>query len=188
MNKIVAITALFLLLSQTGTISAVTIAIELPELVGELQQYPNGSSAEFNFETSFLQIDEVSIQLNGTFTPGLAQGDGDELLEVPPEIEIYTDPGEGLCGVILHPVESPFTLDEAFQRWFGATWDFLLDGQGELTANLTWGSGWTIETPPTVELTDAYLTVQGTVPEPSTFVFFVLVGVVLCQKHRRFPR
>lgn len=91
-TKIWLIIALIVLLAAMSFADATTVTIELPDLVGELHQYPNGSVAVFDFGTSFLQIDEVRIQLTGTFTPGLAHGDGDELLEVPRKLKFTPTP------------------------------------------------------------------------------------------------
>lgn len=188
-TKICLIIPLIVLLAAMSFADAATITIELPDLVGELHQYPNGSVAVFDFGTSFLQIDEVRIQLTGTFTPGLAHGDGVEIpanqwLEVPPEILAGMDSGLGFSLATLSPSESPFHIEEPFALFAGATWDFLLDGRGELLAELNYGfgSGWVVVTPPSVELTEAYLTVQGTVPEPSSLLLGSLISRIhLCK-------
>lgn len=161
------ILAVILILLITGNVSATLFTVELPELVGELQPYPNGSTASFDFGTSFLQIDEVYIRMKGTVTPFSY-----------PEISVYMDPGVGSCFTFLHPLESPFDVEETFTLRYGATWDFLLDGKGEVTADLCWPITpleQVLETSPTVEISEAYLTIEGVIPEPSTFCF-LLVG------------
>jgi len=159
-----------------GTGLAETCTVELSELIGDLHPYPNGSSASFKFGNSFLQIDQVSIQVIGTFTPGVARSIySGGLIEILPEIEAYMEPGVGSCFTFLYPLKSSFDIDKAFVLKYGSTWDFLLDGTGELTSNLLWGGGtpeWVIELPPTVEISEAYLIIEGVIPEPATILLF----------------
>lgn len=171
------IIAIMLVLSLAGTGSAETFTVELPELIGDLQPYPNGSSASFDFGTTFLQIDQVSIRMKGTNTPFSF-----------PEINVYMDPGVGSCYAFLHPLESPFDVEEPFLLKYGASWDFLLDGKGIVNADLIWpmSGDQILETPPTVEISEAYLTVEGVIPEPSTFCF-LLMGI-FCSTCKLFRK
>ncbi len=132
MGKIVAISVLVVLFGITGAASATTVTIELPELVGELEPYPNHPTATFDFGTSFLSIDEVSIRMSGTFTPGVVHSlITGESWDATPEILLYIQRG---VGTFLHPLESPFDVEQIFELDLGATWDFLLDGKGEVSA------------------------------------------------------
>ena len=171
------VTAIFSIASLT---SAETYTVDLPELVGLYDENDTSKTATFDFETTFIQIDEVRISMNGTFTPGTAHGDGiwnpiDELIDLPPEIHLYMDPGIGSCFTFMHPSESPFDIEEIFEIKFGATWDFLLDGTDEVNAELGVGGGigWVIETWPTFDVSEAYLTFEGIIPEPSTFLLLL---------------
>jgi len=162
--------------------SAEIFTVELPEFIGPLVENGTTKTATFDFGTSFLQIDNVSIQLEGTCTMGSAHGDGtwfpeDEWTDVPSVIEAYMDAPEGFCGMSSRVDESPFVIDEPFDLFLDATWDFLLDGTDNVTLNFYWGFGidaWIIVTTPTADITDAYLVVDGIVPEPATIL---LLGI-----------
>ncbi len=139
MGKIAAIISLVVLLGITGADAAI-FTIELPELVGDLEPYPNNPTVAFDFGTSFLSIDEVRIQLIGTFTPRVVSSMITvESLELTPEIDLYMDPGIGSCYVFVYPLESPFDVEGTFALKYDATWDFLLDGTDEVAAYLGWG-------------------------------------------------
>jgi len=187
MGKIGAISVLVVLFGITEAALATIVTIELPELVGQLEPYPNHPTAAFDFGTSFLSIDAVSIQVSGTFTPRVVRSSiTGELLELTPEIELYMDPGIGTCYVFLHPLESPFDVEGTFVLRHGATWDFLLDGTGEVNAYLGWGGGggYVIITPGSVEISQGYLTIEGVVPEPASILLLALGIVVVRTKHR----
>lgn len=188
MGKIAAISVLVVLFGITGAASATIFTIELPGLVGELEPYPNHPTAEFDFGTSFLSIDEVRIQLIGTFTPRVVSSMITvESLELTPEIELYMDPGIGSCYVFVYPLESPFDVEGIFALRHDATWDFLLDGTDEVAAYLGWGviatGGDVTTTLGSVEVSQAYLTVEGVIPEPAT-VFLLAFGAVMMRKKR----
>jgi hypothetical protein len=176
MCKIASISGLVLMLGMYGSTSATIFTVELPGLVGELEPYPNGSTDSFDFGTSFLSIDEVRIRMSGTIEPF------SEL----PAIHVYIFPGVGSCFTDLHPMESPFNIEQAFKLKYGATYDFLLDGIGEVNADLvwavqpTWGVNLTMEHP-SVEISEAYITVEGVVPEPSSILSLIL-GVILLKR------
>jgi hypothetical protein len=180
MSKKVAITTVVILMKITGAGLAVTVTVELPEFVGELQPYPNQPTASFDLGTSFLQIDEVYIQIKGTFAPGVARSMiTGESWELTPELNLVMDPGVGSCYVFVHPLESPFDVEGTLKLKYGATWDFLLDSKNQVSIYLDWGgvipeisiiAG-------SVQISSAYITVEGTVPEPAT-ILFLAVGVV----------
>ena len=187
MGKIAAISVLVVLFGIADAAPATIFTIELPELVGELQPYPNNPTAAFDFGTSFVIIDEVRIQMTGTFTLGLARSMiTGETWELTPEVELYMDPGVGSCYVFLHPLESPFDVEGTFVLRHGATWDFLLDGTGEVPANPGWGGGTPdiVITPGSVEVSQAYLTVEGVIPEPASILLLALGIVGVRAKHR----
>lgn len=177
MKKVIlSIGLVILVLGLVCTSSAETFTLELPELIGNLEPYPNGSVASFDFGTSFLQIDHVSIRMKGTNTPFSF-----------PEINIYMDPGVGSCYTFLHPLTSPFDVEESFLLKYGASWDFLLDGEGTVNADLIWPvSGYQApETSSTVEISEAYITIEGVTPEPSSLCLIGLGCFWIIRKSRR---
>jgi len=180
MGKIAAISSLVVLFGITAAASATIVTIELPGLIGDLKAYPNGSTDVFDFGTAFLSIDEVRIRMSGTITP----------FSDLPEIVVYMNPGVGSTYAFLHALESPFDVEGTFVLRNGATWDFLLDGIGEVNADLSWpvypasGVKVTMEHP-SVEISEAYITVEGVVPEPATFCFLALGGFWIGRKFFR---
>jgi len=191
-TKMMGLITLMSFLGFADAGSAETVTIELPEFVGELQTYPNGPTADFELGVSFLQIDVVRIQMSGIFTPavGLNVVTG-QTREILPEIELYTDPGVGSCFTFLYPVESPFDVEGTLRLKYGATWDFLLDGKGRVSAYLGWGIGGPdniIVTPGSVEVSQAYLTIEGTIPEPTTLCLLSVGVVVVRFKYFRLLR
>jgi hypothetical protein len=61
---------------------------------------------------------------------------------------------------------TPIDTEEPFSAYGGATWDFLLDGEGEISVQLSAGIviGGVMVTPPWGELSEVYLVVEGTPP------------------------
>ena len=159
--------------------------VELPEFLGPLEERGTTKTSSFDFGTSFLEIYDVSIQLEGTCTFGSAHGGGveipeDEWIDVRPHFDFFMDPPEGICGTGAIVDESPFVIDKPFNLHFDATWDFLLDGTDDVTLDFYWGFGigdWIIVTTPTADISGAYLIVDGVVPEPST-ILLLSIGVV----------
>ena len=188
MGKNVAISILVLLFWLTGTASATILTIELPGLIGDLKAHPNGSTDVFDFGTDFLSIDEVRIRMSGTFTPAQARSIiSGELFDVLPGIEIYMDPGVGFCSTDLNLQQSPFNIENSFNLKYGATWDFLLDGTDQLNANLYTQpilAGSVIVTLPTAEISEAYIIIEGVVPEPTTFLLLLMGILGIRSKHR----
>ena len=182
-TKIMVVVTVAMVLGFPGANSAETVTIELPEFVGELNSYPNEPVADFDFGVSFLQIDVVRIQISGTFTTAVGRNVvTGQTQEIYPEIELYTDPGVGSCFTFLHPLEIPFDVEGTLKLKYGATWDFLLDGKGQVSAYLDWGvvGPDIIVTPGSVEISKAYLTIEGTIPEPTT-ISLVSMGMILAR-------
>jgi len=184
---------LAIVLSLMSPIAGAEIfTVELPEFLGPLVEQGTTKTSSFDFGTSFLEIYDVSIQLEGTCTIGSAHGDGiwipeDEWTDVRPHFGFAMDPGDGLCGVGDIVDESPFVIDKPFKLVFDATWDFLLDGADDVTLDFYWGfgiDGWVIVTEPTANITEAYLTVDGIVPEPATIIL-LSIGVIGIRRIRQ---
>jgi len=118
---------------------------------------------------------------------GSAHGDGtwfpeDEWTDVRPVFGPRMDPGDGWWGMGLTVSESPFLLEESFESGSGATWDFLLDGTDDVTLDFYWGFGidaWVIVTDPTADISEAYLVIDGVVPEPATIFLFAMGAIAI---------
>ena len=169
-----------ILLLAGPTANAEIFTVELPEFTGPLTEKWTTKTESFDFGVSFLQINQVRIQLIGTFTPGTAHGNGiwvpeDEWIDVPGIFEGLMNSGTGWWGFGTTVYESPLIVDERFEHGSGATWDFLLDGSGEATLMFWWGSPipewpYIIVTDPAADISEAYLVVDGIVPEPATLL------------------
>jgi hypothetical protein len=191
--KIPVIGAVVLLL-MSGEAQAALTSIELPSLATEVGQYPDVSVADFDFGTPFLSIDEVQIHAVGTASAGTAYGDGtfnpvDQLFSEPPELRFSMDAGSGSCYARTGAIEGPFDIKVPFLLKYGATWDFLLDGQDRidvswLYSNLLIGA---IEQSAATEISEAYLIVEGTIPEPAT-IFLFGVGAILTRARHHKPK
>lgn len=182
------------LLLVSGAAQATVVSIELPGLATEIGQYPDVSVADFDFGTSFLSIDEVQIHAVGTASAGTAYGDGtynpvDQLFSEPPELRFSMDAGSGSCYARTGEIDGLFDVKMPFVLKYGATWDFLLDGQDQidvswLYSNLLIG---TIEQSASSELFEAYLVIEGTVPEPATIFLFGVAAILArarrCRQH-----
>ena len=164
------------MLFVAATAGGTTVTVELPELVGELEPYPNDLTAVFDFSTSFIRIDQVMVSLRGTYKPALIQvpQTGEEH-ELTPEIVAYMNPGIGYCYATVHPAESPFEIEGILSLNRDATWNFLLGGKGELGIALTWGAtaSGVIVVPGSVNLSGGSLEVQGVLPEPATVLLLI---------------
>lgn len=178
-----------LVLTLAGSlVNAAIFSVALPELVGE-NQAPFNTNFLFDFNTSFNQINDVKIQIIGTYTPGQAHGDGmwnptDQLSEVYPEIEISVFPDVGSCNTFLHALESPYDINSTFELKYGATWEFLFDGIGQGNMSIGHGVlvGWIVDSEATIDISEAYLVIDGVVPEPATFL---LIGAgILCLRKK----
>ena len=164
-SKNLTILFTFMLLSCLAYFASATeVTIPLPGLVGSVPK-----STTFDFEMNFLSIDSVTIHCIGNIMPGLGQGDGVERpvfpqFEWPATIVFNTDPGPGLYTASFGPYDGSFDETKPYEKKYGATWDYLLDGQGEIhtSVNAVFIIGGIMIIPPQASITEAYLTINGT--------------------------
>ncbi len=182
--------------------AAETFTVELPGLVGAYQGGGFNWPYQFDLGVSFTSIDEVRIGWTGTITPGTAHGDGveipwDEWFEWDGQFFALLDPpGSGRWTAAVG--DSSFSTEQPFSS-YGATWDFLLDGAGEIDVNLESAIlfGGVGVTPPSGELSTAYLVIEGIaegddIPTVSQWgmvamVLLVLTAGTLVYTRRRRP-
>ena len=166
-----------------------TITVPLPGLTGPVGSHPNWTTTSFDAGVYFSQIQEVRFQCSGTMTQGIAQEGG---LLGPPitfafdgAIEIFMDPGPGLWFLLVSPDHIANNTELIFDGAGSPSWDFLLDGNAQITANMigdTFGIDVVTIVPATAEITDALLIIEGTViPEPASILLFT-AGVFLIRK------
>jgi hypothetical protein len=155
------------LFAAVASLTGETVTVALPELLGTYGLLSQ-KAAPFDLGTSFKSIDEVRIQCSGTLTPGLGHGDGvevpaDEWFEIPAQFGFGMDPGPGWWSALVGPCDGPFAADEPFHKHSSATWDFLLDGRGQVGAGLTpfLSFGTTIVIFPSGSIDQANLFVNG---------------------------
>ena len=172
-------------LIQTSAL-AITVPIPLPSIVGDILGYPNGRTQAFDLGMSFQSIQDVRLETTGVLTPGVAWDPTNGNLFVwDVQIEVCMEPPQGLWSLFVGPYDGSYTDNQSFRQWSGATWDFLLDGKAEITAQLSTGYGFFQPvTRPTASISTAYLIVEGTpVPEPCTLMLLGLGAVILRKKH-----
>ena len=147
--------------------AAATFTVELPGLEGPYEGGGGSRTDYFDFGATFLSIDEVRIGWTGTITPGEGHGDGvelpaDEWFEWPARYyAVMNPPGPGTWTAFAQG--SSFSTEEPFSAQGGATWDFLLDGAGEIDVNLEPEIviGGVMVTPPSGQISNAYLVIEG---------------------------
>lgn len=158
--------------------SAITVQIPLPSLVGDILAYPNGRTQAFDFGMSFESIQDVRLETTGVLTPGVDWDPFDhsngKLIVWDVQIEVCMEPPQGLWFLFVGPYDGSYTDNQLFQQMGGATWDFLLDGKAEITAQLAGYYPYQPVTMPTASISTAYLVVEGTpVPEPASVVMLI---------------
>jgi hypothetical protein len=132
--------AVFLVLIITGfclTTNAKTYLISIP-VTGS---YTMGQGKSFTIDLGepLYEVNEVRFICQGTVTAGLDYW----MMPVSDKFSGFfdTDPGYMIAegpsvGAGTYPIPEPFSADVEFEPWFGATWDFMLDGQATGTVYL----------------------------------------------------
>ena len=188
------------LLSYAPVLRADIVEVGLPQLVG---QYSVGSrTVTVDLDAEFESIQTVRISLQGHGTPGVRLGDGVERPVNPPfdwpaQFMLSMDPSPeiGSWLVTTGILDGSFEFDAPFRAFPfpSQSWNFLLDGRGDLTIQLSptivLGGGDVIEFP-NGQITEAHLTVEGLlVPEPQMMTLMLLcVGGACIVGERRSGR
>jgi len=183
-----------IILGMVVPASGETAMISLPEVLGTYDfNATHSRTASFDFGTSFPGIQAAYIKLGGTGQTGTAY----EFFH--PEIhhnlygffESTMNPPAiaGYWWASTAPSDGPFDIEEPFAWRTGysaePSWDFLIDGQGEITINFgcVFPRSWVPETSPICSISEASLIVEP-VPEPATVVLLGL-GWVWVSRRRR---
>jgi hypothetical protein len=183
---------ILLFLSSVAFAGIAPIVVELPGFVGEYPSVSGKVLFDYGRPIPF-EIANVSLTIEGTYSPGIALIGGTE----------YTDPfhygffSEISLGVMSpevwwNPMDPPmsqylpaaFKFESFYQKIGNANWDFLADGQAEIPLGFGYGAirGGTIITKEAyAELTNVTLTIYP-IPEPMTICLFVLGAVMMRRK------
>lgn len=154
---------------KIDTSHADTLHVELPQLQGF---FGVNRSIEFDLGVIIESINNVKVKWNGTITPGLGHGDGVEKpeyewFEWPTQIYAYLKSDENAYWSAYTDTNRTFNDTTRFERHFNASWDFLLDGQGEIQVGLAPFIilGGTIVIPPSAYINNIELIVEAVVSE-----------------------
>jgi hypothetical protein len=169
--KTYALSVLFIVIVSLAIVEASSISVPLPGAIGSLPK-----NVSFNAGTNFKHIDEVRLHCIGSTTAGIGCGDGVErpvypYFDVPGYVGAYMDPpGTGMWIADFGYGDGPFNQEDIFEYILPATWDFLLDGQAELSLRIKTVViiGGIILVPPSGSISQATLTIKGTVIDISS--------------------
>ena len=180
--RILAATVVFATVPES---LAESYTVPLPGVMGA---YGGPKTDNFDFGVSFVTIDEVRIGWTGTITPGLGHGDGVELpgdvwFPWPARFRAWLNypPYAGSWWTFVG--DNSFSTEQTFVPTSGATWDFLLDGEGDIYVELSPAIviGGVMVTPPSGQILDAYLVV---IPEPATLSLLAIGGLFGTRRRR----
>ena len=190
MIKRAIITAAVVIAVSAGSAFAVAITVPLPGLEGQVAENPGLVSAIVNAGTSFISIQNVRIVCNGNMSAGISSivVNYREMIMESEEFfgEAKLSMSTGFGTLYAYLQKDDFGEEMSFSYYTGrrGNWDFLLDGQAEITARM-YGS----DAPGTIlmrsraTITDAYLIIEGTpVPEPMTILLVGLGGLMLRKR------
>lgn len=143
-----------------------------------------GRTANANFETEFLTIDQVHIHLIGTYTEGIGHNYSGESGNVFGELTASMS-GWATMSRILQPVETQFDFNLLFRPFVNPEedWGVLMDGEADITVKLGMFNMYdVIDQRPTVIITFAEISIEGSpVPEPSTLLLLI-TGMIIFRK------
>ena len=149
-----------------------TFTVDLPTLEG-VYASDETRTTSIDLGIPLLTIDEVRIGWVGNIAEGLGHGDGmempdDQWFEWPAEFVAIMGPPEVGYWRATVGSATPIDTEEPFSAVGPAMWDFLLDGQGEISVQLSSAIviGGIMVTPPWGELSNVYLVVEGTPAGP----------------------
>ena len=143
-----------------------------------------GRSAHADFQTEFLNIDELRIHLVGTYTPGTGHYNNGQPGIVYGEL-IASTPGWAILPRTMHSFDTQFDLTLPFFPFMNPQedWSILLDGETDISFRLSMGTPCDIiDQVPEINVTYSELILYGTpVPEPATLLL-ICSGLVFLRK------
>jgi hypothetical protein len=166
---IVALALVFCLLPLSKSDSEV-IEIPLPELTGSYNIDTLSRTVAFDLGQCLAEIHQVWIRWAGTSTYGTGHGDGVERpvepwFDWPGSLSATMDTDEpGYWHAISQPAEGAFEDTALFRPISDVTWEFLLDGAGEVEFYFELGTflGGVMVVPPSLELDSVFPILDAT--------------------------
>lgn len=170
-------TTIFLIITISVMTTGFAFAnqISLPDLIGEYSGALGERSVVFDFGGDVGEVVSVSLELYGAIHTSWASAAGDTFVwggEFSASF-LEPDPGFWYCSTEWE-LSGEFHTTVTFSSFAGATWDFLSDGQGEITfgffpyplGGIVDGTG----PDPTGSISSASLILEGTVAaEPESW-------------------
>ena len=166
------VTIIFVTISVLAVGFAFADQVSLPGLIGEYSGASGERSVDFDFGGNVSDIASVSLELFGTVHTSWVSADGDTSMWGGEFSASFREPDQGFWFCYTHwSLSGEFHTIITFSSIGGATWDFLSDGQGEISfgffpailVGIIDGMG----PAPTGTITSATLILDGTVATES---------------------